>query len=310
MFESDRDVVQFTRRLAKAVELGLIEVHAFVVMQTHFHLLLLSLLGELSRALHFLEAAYAQWFNRSRERDGPIHRGRFHAKRVDSEVYMRRVVSYIDSNPVVAGLSRHPALYPHGSARLFARRSGPVWHARHWVEEQVCIRVAKGEYDPEDYPRAFPPLLDVPADDPLCRQVPDGALLQPSVDFLLSTTGEGRARWIKDLAVHADGTRALRPILSPTAILRVVQAMPFDDRPIHRSTGKATPRTVALAFLLRKTSGATLTEIARRVGCAPSAVGRLVETAVERLMLDQDFECRVEGAFRAALEQTYGAWRY
>src|SRR5262249_61913289 len=109
------------------------EVHAFCVLTTHFHLLVRSLTGELSRAMCEMQKEYSRWFNRTRRRDGPLFRGRFLSKPVESPEYREYLIRYIDFNPVSAGLAATPGLYPHGSARCYASPRGPAWLCRSWI---------------------------------------------------------------------------------------------------------------------------------------------------------------------------------
>ncbi len=69
VFETSRDVERFLALLGKAVARGEIEVHAYTIMTTHFHLLVRSLRGTISEAMRRITNDYVRWFNRSRRRD-------------------------------------------------------------------------------------------------------------------------------------------------------------------------------------------------------------------------------------------------
>ena len=84
IFETAGDVRFFEAQLARTVRDGLIEVHAFCVMTTHFHLLARSPCGRISDAMQAIQNRYARWFNRGRLRDGPVFRGRFRGPVVSS----------------------------------------------------------------------------------------------------------------------------------------------------------------------------------------------------------------------------------
>lgn len=310
MFESDRDAALFVRRLAHAVEQGWVEVHAFVVMQTHFHLLIVSVTGELSRALHYLEGPYAQYFNRTRERDGPLHRGRFLAKRVGSEVYRRRLVSYIDGNPVAAKLVRDPAAYPHGSARLFACTRSPDWHARWWVEEQVKLRTGEGSYDPARYRDAFPLLEESSPDDPMILASGVRFREDGPVDFLLRASDDGRSAWLRELAERADGMPFVRPLVPAAAVRDAVLRSELTSAPAGARKGTATERSVATVLLLRSLAGSTLADAARDLGCSEPTASRISRLGARMLAEDADFAREVACAMRDALDATYGRWCY
>ncbi|NJN14734.1 MAG: hypothetical protein HC813_03755, partial [Planctomycetes bacterium] len=70
LFERDEDYRKFLALVAAEVRAGRIEVHAYSLLQTHFHLLLRSVTGELSEAMRRIQNGYSRWFNRSRRATG------------------------------------------------------------------------------------------------------------------------------------------------------------------------------------------------------------------------------------------------
>ena len=151
LFETRRDIRFFLACLARQVRSGDLEVHAYCVMTTHFHLLVRSPRGMLSRAMQRALDAYARWFNRGRRRDGPLFRGRFANRLVETEAYWADLLAYIDRNPVQAGLAARPSDYPHGSAFHFARAAGPPWLRRDEVEAWSSGFAQGVPYDPARY---------------------------------------------------------------------------------------------------------------------------------------------------------------
>ena len=105
LFEDRTDVRYFLSRLAREVRAGRLEMQAWSVMGTHFHLLVRSPRGELSQAMRRAQSEYVCHFNRRHRRDGTLIRGRFLSKPVTTERHRRVLVAYIDQNPVVAGMS-------------------------------------------------------------------------------------------------------------------------------------------------------------------------------------------------------------
>ncbi len=69
-------------------------------MDSHYHLLLSTPTGGLSRAMRHLDGIYTQKFNRVHHRDGPLFRGRYKAILIDAEEYFLSVVRYIHKNPL------------------------------------------------------------------------------------------------------------------------------------------------------------------------------------------------------------------
>ena len=105
LFENDEDRRFFQSLLAREVRNGRLEIHAYSLMLTHFHLLVRSVNGQLSAAMRRIQNRYARRFNRTRKRDGSLFRGRFLSRRIDDLAYRRDVVTYIHDNAIAAGVA-------------------------------------------------------------------------------------------------------------------------------------------------------------------------------------------------------------
>ena len=90
--------------LADIARLWKVEIYAYCLMDNHYHLLLSTPRGGLSRAMRHLDGIYTQKFNRVHHRDGPLFRGRYKAILIDAEEYFLSVVRYIHQNPLGAGV--------------------------------------------------------------------------------------------------------------------------------------------------------------------------------------------------------------
>jgi REP element-mobilizing transposase RayT len=273
MFESERDIRFFLSRLARVVRGGRIEVHAFCVLTTHFHMLVRSPHGELSSAMQTVQNEYSRWFNRSRRRDGPLCRSRFTSKPVETIEYRRNLVRYIDANPVHAGLVDAAALYPHGSARSYALRRGPPWLAREWIE--ACVRESSGtaEYDPRDYAASFGGAAPARIVRLIERRL---ALAHGGDDPLDDLIGAAPAQvlaWMRRKAKLADGTGIGLPVCDMNDVDEVVAAAKteFGDWRINPSRKSSNGWIQVHVALLRDLTGSTWNEAGRRSGVAPSA---------------------------------------
>ncbi len=101
IFENDRDREHFVELLALLVERYCVVVHAYVLMDNHYHLLIETPEGNASRALQWLNLSYAAWFNAKHERSGPVFQARFKSIPVDGEGSWALTCSvYIHLNPV------------------------------------------------------------------------------------------------------------------------------------------------------------------------------------------------------------------
>jgi putative transposase len=111
---------------ALSLELGC-EVHAYVLMTNHVHLLLTPSQREsASLLMKRLGQRYVQHVNRTYGRSGTLWEGRFRSCIVAEESYLLRCYRYIEMNPVRAGMAADPRAYRWSSHRFNAggARSG------------------------------------------------------------------------------------------------------------------------------------------------------------------------------------------
>lgn len=94
------------------------DIHAWVLMTNHVHLLLTPRDGDaVSRLMQSLGRRYVQYVNRTYRRSGTLWEGRFKASAVQAEDYLLRVYRYIELNPVRAGMVTDPSEYRWSSYR-------------------------------------------------------------------------------------------------------------------------------------------------------------------------------------------------
>jgi REP element-mobilizing transposase RayT len=104
IFRADDDCLRFLGVVEDAVDRFGVEVHAYSLMPNHYHLLVRSVRGNLSRAMRHVNAVYTQAANRARRWDGPLFRGRFHSQPLRTEAHLPVVLAYIHLNPLRANL--------------------------------------------------------------------------------------------------------------------------------------------------------------------------------------------------------------
>ena len=100
IFRDDRDREHFCQLLAEMVERFGIRLHAFVLMDNHYHLILELTELNLSRAGQWLNGSYSIWFNRRHRRCGHLFQGRFKAVIVAPEEWGLALSRYVHLNPV------------------------------------------------------------------------------------------------------------------------------------------------------------------------------------------------------------------
>ncbi|MEW6682133.1 MAG: transposase [Nitrospirota bacterium] len=134
IFRTDADREQFLAVLAQAVARYRLRLHAYVLMDNHYHLLLETEEANLSLALRHLNGVYTGYFNRAYDRVGHLFQGRFKAIVVDKTSYLLELSRYIHLNPVRIRQPLALARYPWSSYWAYiGRRAAPAWLAREAV---------------------------------------------------------------------------------------------------------------------------------------------------------------------------------
>ena len=106
-------------------------------MNNHYHLLVETVDGNLSRGMRQLNGLYTQRFNREYEMSGHLFQGRFKAILVQREAYLLELSRYIVLNPVRAGMVEFPKQWPWSSYWLMTRAApAPDWFDRDWLLSQ------------------------------------------------------------------------------------------------------------------------------------------------------------------------------
>lgn len=100
IFRDDRDRFRFYELLDEVTTRFGVSIHAFVLMENHYHLLLELTQANLSRAVQWLNTSYSVWFNRRHRRSGHLLQGRFKAIIVEPRRWGLALTRYIHLNPV------------------------------------------------------------------------------------------------------------------------------------------------------------------------------------------------------------------
>jgi REP element-mobilizing transposase RayT len=104
IFSTKDDYIAFIEVLKEAVSLWNINIVAYCLMPNHYHLLLHTPEGNLSRCMRHINGVYTQKYNRNNRHDGQLFRGRYKSILLDSDNYLTALVRYIHRNPIRAGM--------------------------------------------------------------------------------------------------------------------------------------------------------------------------------------------------------------
>ncbi len=134
IYLGDEDRELFMDVLGEACEIHNWLVHSWCQMTNHYHLLVETPDGNLSKGMRHLNGVYTQRFNRNNLRVGHVFQGRFKAILVEKEAYLLELARYIVLNPVRAGIVENVEQWLWSSYRMTTGpESSPDWFDRDWL---------------------------------------------------------------------------------------------------------------------------------------------------------------------------------
>ena len=266
IFRDDHDRSDFLDLLASVVLKDALQLHAYCLVGNHYHLLLETPAGQLSRGMHRLNARYAQRFNRRHQRCGHLFEGRFKAIIVERQLHLLELHRYIVLNPVRAGLVDRPEDWRWSSYHATSgRMQPPPWLQTQWTLSQFGRGAAEGR-------RAYIAFVETAIGRPAATGPIRNQIFMGGDDFLtrMQQLLEGRA-WDNEIAIaqqtpNAPGLGDIERAVSQAWGLAVSQ--------LRRRRG-GHPKLAAI-YLARKLTHLRLREIAEAFGVGRGRVGNVV----------------------------------
>ncbi len=134
IYKEDKDRLLFLEMIQDAVELHNLIVHAYCLMDNHYHLLIETPDGNLSKAMRDINGNYTQSFNARHKTVGHLMQGRYKAFVIEKDTYLLAVSRYIVLNPVRDSLCDHPKKWKWSSYQHTAGTSKcPEWLHTDWI---------------------------------------------------------------------------------------------------------------------------------------------------------------------------------
>jgi putative transposase len=128
IFEDDEDRNTFLNVVAQATERFDAVILAYCLMDNHYHLVVHTRRGNLSRLMQQLNGVYTQLYNRRHRKVGHLFQGRFKGILVDENAYLLEVCRYVDLNPIRARMVRDPGNWRWSSYRAHTgNATPPAW---------------------------------------------------------------------------------------------------------------------------------------------------------------------------------------
>jgi len=254
--------------------------------------------ADLSAGMHDLNSGYAIWFNRRHRRAGALFQGRFKAILVENESYSCALSRSIHLNPVGAGIVQRPENYRWSSYPHYLRaRAAPDWLDWRSVFADIGgdTRRARNAY----------------------RRFVEQGLQGKTVSPLQGVVGRvllGSSAWVDQVrrvlgASETDANSAALPHLAWRPSLEQIElavAGAFDVTvsDLHAKRIKNNDARVAAVYLIRRLTGVSATQLAKRYGhVSQAAISKTVQRAAQRCATQRRWKqrlARLEKSIRAS----------
>ena len=164
IYESDADRQQWLDILCKVCDRYNWRVHAYCLMDNHYHILLETADGNLSKGMRQLNGVYTQYFNRQHNRVGHVYQGRYKAILVEKDSYLLELSRYVVLNPIRAGMIKNMGEW-HWSSYLvtIGKHPSPDWLEVDWLLSQFGLQRNRSRRKYIDFVRegiGLPPVWD------------------------------------------------------------------------------------------------------------------------------------------------------
>jgi len=275
IFKTDKDRVKFIDYLQSLHEKFKVKIHAFCLMGNHYHLLIETPQGNLSKVMHMLNTSYTNYYNYHNKRTGHLFSGRYKAILVEKDSYALALSAYLHLNPVKAKIVKSPIDYEWSSYKYFSKdikvpefmETGLI--LGYFGKEIIISRKKYVDYVEEQLNMNIDPFANI------------------KDDIILGS--EEYCKWIEENAEKKGWIN--RPFPSPKEkedtlhieqkIRRFIKKLP--------KIGKMQKRRL-LIYLLRKKTNKELKEIGKEFNISAAGVCMLVKRMRKKVEKDDDFK--------------------
>ena len=287
-FPEHKDYYRFTELLIESCKLWNICISAYCLMPNHYHLLIHTPDGNLSRCMRHINGVYTQRYNKAHSCDGQLFRGRFKSILVEGDPYLLQLVRYIHRNPLRANLTKNIDNYKWSS------HAGYISNAKKWdwLHKDYILSILTS--DPASQVSAYKHFVRMDDSKELL-----GVLESPKWPPLLG--GKQFLDWVKQTFFENKREKEIPDSIHLAPDLTLIKAMVCNYYDIHESILHKTrrgvtnePRDVAI-YLTRMLRGEGLRSIGKKFGLNNySSVSTAVDRVKSQMDKDRKFRSHVE----------------
>lgn len=128
--------------------------HAYCLMSNHYHIVVETVEGNLSRGMRQLNGVYTQHVNRSHDRIGHVFQGRYKAILVEKDSHLLELARYVVLNPVRARMVKEVSRWPWSSYRaMIGEAPVQTWLEPDWLLGQFGRQTKRAMAKYKDFVR-------------------------------------------------------------------------------------------------------------------------------------------------------------
>ena len=149
IFLEDADKIKFLEILEDYHNRFNILIHGYVLMDNHYHLVVETPKGNLTKVMHGVNGRHTGSFNRKYRRSGHLFQGRYKGILVDKDAYLVQLSRYVHLNPVRAKIVERPEQYRWSSYPAYIGKTGEcTWVEYSWILSTFGndLKTAKKKY--------------------------------------------------------------------------------------------------------------------------------------------------------------------
>jgi REP element-mobilizing transposase RayT len=286
IFKDESDYLKFLDFLAELPKRYGVVIHGYVLMGNHYHLLAETPKGNITKAIHYLNAAYTGYFNRKYERAGHLFQGRYKGLVIEKERYLLSVSRYIHLNPVKARMVERPGGYQWSSYPEYTgKRKKSAWLTTEWVHGQF----SKDESKARRLYRAFVDEGLTVKDNPF--EDLKGGLILGSERFIDEIKKKVRLKAHREIP---ESRRLLKSISEEEVVAAVSDSFGTSEREMREPRHRGNEARKVCFYLLRRLTERSNEEIAGSFGIGYTAVSQAASRVRRDMEKNRAFKRKVE----------------
>ncbi|MBI9082066.1 MAG: transposase [Desulfobacterales bacterium] len=281
VFKSKRDREKFFEYLETATERYHAVIHAFCLMDNHYHLLLETPSANLPQIMRHINGAYTTYFNVKRDRSGHLFQGRYKAILVEKDEYAKELSRYIHLNPVRAKMVKSPEEYVWSSYNFYiGKKNPPKWLNRDFILSYFGKNVSEAQ---RGYQKFVTALVDIEYKSPLTAVT--GSVLLGTEDFVAFIREKYLSGQKPDRNLPAIGQLVSATGVTMEMVCNTVAASVHEDPVLLRNVQ---------IYLCRKHTREKLKTIGNRFGISDAGVSQVVKRLKTKVESDRKLGKQVE----------------